>query len=151
MKKSDRMQPVAQVTEQRKEKAAKALGESNRAVTEQEKRLADLLAYRTEYAEYSRQKGSEGISSSRFQELQRFLANIDKAIKQQQQAVEMSHQHRLQKQQGWQQAHNKNRAMGTVIDRYREQERQQESKREQKQLDEFAQRGSQHGEKEGDR
>lgn len=135
------MKPVAEVTAKRKEAAAQALGESNRAVSEQEKRLADLIAYRDEYSRYCQQKGNEGITASRFQELQRFMANLEQAIKQQRQVVESSRQNRVQKQRGWQQAHNKNRAMDTVIDRYRDQERQQENKQEQKQLDEHAQRG----------
>lgn len=139
-KKSQRMEPVAQVTARRKEDAAKALGESNQAVAEQEKRLADLRHYRDEYARYCQQKGGEGISSARFQELQLFMANLDAAIKQQQQAVEVAKQEQLRRQKGWQSAHNRNRAMDKVIDRYRDQERQEEDKREQKQLDEHAQR-----------
>lgn len=140
MKKSERMKPVAKVTESREKMAAKALGESNRELQQHEQRLSELQKYREEYLGYCQERGSDGISAAKFQELQRFLLNLNKAVEQQQQLVEFTQQSLAMKKSSWQQARSRTRAMDTVIDRYRRQEQQSEQKREQKEQDEIGSR-----------
>ncbi len=140
MKKSERMKPVVKVTASKENEAARALGQSNRELQEQEQRLSELEKYRDEYTRYCQQKGSDGISAARFIELQRFLNNLNRAVEQQKQLVEMTQQACAVKKNQWQQARSRTRAMDTVVDRYRQQERRQAERREQKEVDEAGQR-----------
>ncbi|MFU8837547.1 MAG: flagellar export protein FliJ [Thiohalomonadaceae bacterium] len=140
MKKSTRFKPIQQLTESRKQDAAKALGMSNQRVSEQEQRLRELQQYRIEYQRHYQQRGQAGISVAKLLELQRFLLNLDRAIAQQQRAVEMVQQEREHKRSLWQQAHGKNLAMDKVVERYRSDEDYLASRREQKENDEMAQR-----------
>jgi flagellar FliJ protein len=139
-KKSDRFKPVQRLSRSREQDAAKALGESNRAVSEQEQRLAELEQYREEYARYYEQRGREGISGAKLQELQRFLHNLNKAIEQQQQLVAMARQQSELSLNKWQQARGRSKAMDTVADRYRQAEEHDRARQEQKETDEHAQR-----------
>jgi flagellar FliJ protein len=140
MKKSERMKPVARVTETREKEAARALGDTNRELQQHEQRLSELQNYRDEYLRYCQEKGSDGISAAKFQELQRFLVNLNKAVEQQRQLVDFTQQTLAMKKNSWQNAHSRTRAMDTVIDRYRKQEQQSEQKREQREQDEIGSR-----------
>lgn len=140
MKKSDRLQPVQRLSESREQDAAKALGDSNRAVSEQEQRLADLESYREEYARYYQQRGEAGVTAAKLMELQRFLHNLNKAIEQQQQVVAMAREHSEQSKQQWNTARGKRQALGKVAERYREEEQRNAARQEQKENDEHAQR-----------
>jgi flagellar FliJ protein len=139
MTKSRRLKPVQQLSESREQDAARALGSSNQAVQEQERRLAELEQYRDEYYKYVQEKGAAGVMASKLLELQRFLNNLNQAIEQQRQMVELARQEREQKKHSWQQAHGKSQAMNKVVDRYRQEEQFTRNKREQKEIDEHAQ------------
>lgn len=140
MKKSDRLQPVQRLSECREQDAAKALGDSNRAVSEQEQRLADLENYREEYARYYQQRGEAGVTAAKLMELQRFLHNLNKAIEQQQQVVAMARRHSEQSKQQWNSARGRRQALGKVAERYRQEEQHSAARQEQKENDEYAQR-----------
>lgn len=141
MKKSERFKPIKQLTEAREQQAAKALGHSNQFLGEQEQRLQDLKQYHQEYLHYYQQRGQQGVSSAKLQELQLFLHNLKQAIVQQQRMVEMAQKECVQKRLLWQQAHGKSVAMDKVVTRYRNDEDTLADKREQKESDELAQRG----------
>jgi flagellar FliJ protein len=140
MKKSTRLKPIQQLSELRKQDAAKALGMSNQRVSEQEQRLSELQHYRLEYQRHYQERGQTGISVSKLLDLQRFLHNLDQAIVQQQRALEQHRLDRDHKRSLWQAAHGKNLAMEKVVERYRHDEDHQASRREQKDNDEMAQR-----------
>jgi flagellar FliJ protein len=139
MKKSDRLKPVQRLSESREQNAARALGESNQAVEAQEQRLSELEEYRSEYYKYVQERGANGVTAGKLQDLQRFLNNLNMAIEQQKQVVEMARQEREQMKGLWQQAHGKHQALSNVVERYREDERLEDGKREQKDIDEHAQ------------
>lgn len=139
MKKSDRLTPVQRLSESREQTAAKALGKSNQAVQAQEQRLSELEQYRSEYYQYVQERGAAGVTAGKLQDLQRFLNNLNLAIEQQKQVVEMARREQEQMKVHWQQAHGKHQALSNVVDRYREDERLEDGKREQKEIDEHAQ------------
>lgn len=141
MKKSERFQPIKQLTEARKLEAAKALGRSNQRLEEQEQRLRDLQQYQQEYALYYQQCGQSGLSVVKLQDLQRFMHNLKQAVEQQQQLVEMMRRECDHKRKQLQQAHGKSMAMGKVIERFRSDEDYQAGRKEQKENDEMALRG----------
>jgi flagellar export protein FliJ len=141
MTRSKRMQPVVRVAEMREQAAAKELGNAQRYLQEQEDRLSELQGYQAEYARNFHTLGSKGISAARFQELQRFMASLNQAIEQQQQAVQNAVRACAQKKQLWQQAHGKSKSLDKVVEHYCEQEQYEQGQREQKAADEMAQHG----------
>ena len=145
MKRSERLKPIKQLTEARELQAAKALGNSNRQLEEQETRLQELQQYQQEYLKYFQQRGQSGVTAAKLQELQHFLHTLKQAITQQQQMVENVRRECEQKRHQWQQAHGKTVAMDKVVARYRSDEELLADKREQKESDEFAQRGKRDG------
>lgn len=141
MTRSKRMQPVLRIAEMREQAAVKELGNAQRYLKEQEDRLAELQGYQAEYARNFQDLGSKGISAARFQELQRFMANLTQAIEQQQQMVHNAARACVQKKQLWQQAYGKSKSLDKVVERYSEQELYEQGQREQKAADEMAQHG----------
>jgi flagellar FliJ protein len=108
-------------------------------VEAQEQRLSELEQYRNEYYKYVQERGAAGVTAGKLLDLQRFLNNLNLAIEQQKQVVEMARSEREQMKASWQQAHGKHKALNNVVDRYREDERVADGKREQKEIDEHAQ------------
>ncbi len=141
MTRSKRMQPVLRVAEMREQAAAKELGNAQRFLQEQEERLAELRLYHAEYVRDMHSQGSSGISSARFQELQRFMASLNQAIEQQQQMVHSAARACEHKRQLWQSAYRKSRSLDKVVERYSEQELYEQGQRDQKEADEMAQHG----------
>ncbi len=147
MTKSERLKPVQRINESREKDAAKALGHSVQSLQQQEQRLAELQQYREEYDRQIQELGANGVVASRLQQMQSFLHNLNLAIKQQQQIVEVARREREQKRHSWQQAHDKTQVMDKVIERYQADEQYQANKREQKENDEHALNNSLHNKK----
>lgn len=140
MNKSKRMKPVKRIADSKERDAAKALGESQRVMREQEDRLAQLKAYREEYRAQVQRTGSAGVSAGRLQELHRFMNRLDEAIAEQEKCLQMAEQACEERRRGWFDARGRSRVLDKVVARYQEEERADAAKHEQKELDEFAQR-----------
>jgi flagellar FliJ protein len=145
MDKSKRMAPVVQVTESREEKAAREFGECQRQLTEQQNQLVQLKSYHLEYQRQLEVRGRAGMVVAQLLETQRFLAQLDKAIAQQQQLVE--HTMRLcgQKRAVWLRARTRSEAVNKVVERMLGEEQRHAEKREQKESDDLAQRKRREG------
>lgn len=107
------------------------LAEHQQRVAKAEQQLAELERYRQEYADTS-----GGVSVSALLNRRQFVERIDQVISQQ--VVEVARLNRqLDQARGlWRDAHARERALGSVIDTYREQERKSEERREQSEIDE---------------
>lgn len=141
MSRSKRLQPVQRLTQAREKDAARALGNSRQQLQQLQQQLAELERYREEYRKHYQQSGNAGFSAQKLQQLQLFLANIDQAIAQQQQAIANAEKLCEQQKASWFRARGKTQALDKVVERYQEDERQQQNRREQKENDEYAQRG----------
>ncbi len=137
---SDRLKPVHEVAEKREQSAARLFGEARRILKDQESRLDQLLMFREEYRERFDADLRGGMSASRLQEYQVFMAKLDQAIKQQQGAVELSRRESQLKKRHWQKKHVRTQAIGKAIDRFRKEELNQQERIEQKENDEYAMR-----------
>lgn len=140
MSRSKRLQPVQRITERREKEAARVLGEYQQQLQQLQQQLLELERYREEYRGHYQQSGRAGITAQRLLQLQQFLANIDQAIEQQQQAISHAELQCEEKKQLWFQARGRTQALEKVAERYSDDERQQQNRREQKENDEFAQR-----------
>lgn len=130
------LQAAAQVAQSREQAAAKALGESQQRLTEQQNRLQQLLMFRSEYANQFQNEGSSGISARRYQDYSAFLTNMDHGIVQLQQQLAWMQQELQRKRLTWFQSRAKTRALDEVIERDRKTQLWEEDRREQRDNDE---------------
>ncbi len=142
MKKSSRMQPVVKVAEGREQQAARHLGESQAALTQDQQRLDELKEYRRDYEQRFLASGALGMGAARMEDYRKFLHNLGRAIEQQVQMVERSAALVEQQRQRWFVTRGKAQALDNVVSRYQAEEQRDADRREQLEQDEHAMRGS---------
>ncbi|WP_421621700.1 flagellar export protein FliJ [Alkalilimnicola ehrlichii] len=139
MNRSARLQPVQRLAGDKADEAGQRLAEARQDLDSQRQQLRQLLTFRQEYAEQL-QGQSGGINAARLRDYNAFISRIDQAIQQQHQVVAQA-KHRVNAQrQDWLEAYSHSRAVGRVVDRFRDEERREQERREQLQLDELARR-----------
>lgn len=130
------MQPVVRVAEDRERSAARALGEAQRRIAENEAKLAELVAYREQYSQDFDSAGGVGLGARRVHEYRVFFARLGAAISQQAEIVEKLRQDCENKRRHWLEIRTRAQALDKVTERYRRGERKLEERREQLDLDE---------------
>ncbi len=141
MSPSKRFQPVQRIAVSREQKAARALGESRKALQEQERRLEELRTYHREYLERFQGASASGISAAQLHEYRAFLAKLEQAIREQERQLEQSRQQCSGRKAEWQETHQRTQALGKVMERFHSEERRLQESRDQKELDDRNQRG----------
>ena len=136
---SKRFKPVHRVAESRENKAARALGESQRKMREHTGRLEELKQYHCEYLERFRNASREGLSVPQMQEYRAFLMKLETAIRDQEKVLQMSRRECTGKKDAWQEKHIRTQALGKAMDRFRKAENKVEVSREQQATDEHNQ------------
>ena len=139
MKRSTRMEPVAEVAGHREQQEAQRLGGCQRQLDEEENKLRQLIAYREEYA--GRLNGQQGMDAVLLRDFRVFLERLNQAIDQQRQRVEQARQACERQRLQWLASRSRAQALDKVTARYRAQERREEERAEQAELDDRAQRG----------
>lgn len=135
-----RLTPVLDIALDEERKAAGMLGDCQRQLDDAQARLRDLEFYCQEYQKGWTQRGQQGVGRDWLLNYQRFLAQMQTAIDQQQQTV-VWHQQSLGKaREGWRQRYQRLEAMRKLIERYQQEARLRADKQEQKLLDELSQR-----------
>ena len=138
---SKRFKPVQRVAESQEHKAAKAFGQSQRLMQDQEVRLEELKQYHKEYMQRFQETSKMGMSAVQLHEYRAFLAKLETAIKAQEQIVLASQQNRTNHMENWQQKHMRSQVLDKVVARYASEDRKSSEAREQKETDEHSQRG----------
>lgn len=128
---SDRLQPAVEQAQRREKDALQRLADQQQKLAHAEQQLEELKRYRREYS-----LGDGGLTVSALLNRQQFVDRIDQAIVQQAKLVE-----RLQRQlegarERWLQAHARENALDSVVERLRKQENQREQRLEQAEVDE---------------
>jgi flagellar FliJ protein len=136
MKRSQRLSPVVDIAHRKTDEALKLLGESNALWQREQQQLTDLENYKQEYLDKLRQGGTLSMTARKVLEFRGFLEQLDNAIRAQQQQVNASLQRLTLHQKQWQQAHSKEQAMQSLVNRYVQDELQVELKQEQNDTDE---------------
>ena len=139
MSPSKRFQPVHRVAESRENKAARALGESQRKMREHTSRLEELKQYHREYMERFKSASREGLTASQMQEYRAFLGKLETAIREQEKVLQTSHRECTGKKDAWQEKHVRTQALGKAMDRFRKAENKAMDSREQQATDEHSQ------------
>ncbi|MDH5786208.1 MAG: flagellar export protein FliJ [Chromatiales bacterium] len=138
MNRSSKLQPVQRVNDTREQEAARAFGSARHYLEQLEHQYDELQNYREEYRHHFLHSGRLGMRGKQVQQQQLFLANLDRAIEQQREAISQAKSECERRQQRWFAAKGRSRALDRVVERYREEELVLENRREQKDTDELA-------------
>lgn len=138
---SQRLQRVTDVAEQRTDAAADVLAQRTRGLDAAQKQLRELQQFRREYALPA--PGGAGVSVAELLNRQRFVARIDLAIAQQQREIEEWSRRLEDARAGWLASHHRSAALDTVTQRCLSAEQASDERAEQATLDERAQQRKQ--------
>jgi flagellar FliJ protein len=140
VKRSERLAMVKKVVDDFERRKAEVLAAAERRVSDNEKKLADLEAYRDGYVRDFTVRARAGIGGAAARDYQVFLTRLDDALKQQAQAVTTTRAQRDSERQNWQDAAQRAEAVGQTVERWRGEERYALDRREQHESDERSQR-----------
>lgn len=134
MTRSQRLDPLLRVTQQRQDAVAKQLAERDKALNEQQQRL-DLLK---QYADsYSPAPAGSTLAPAMLANHVAFRAKLDVALQQQAQAVDVSRQNREIERARLLLASRDNKVLEQLAASYRSEEQRVASQREQRELDDL--------------
>ena len=128
---SERLQPVVDQAQRRQKDALQRLAEQQQKLAHAEQQLAELKRYRADYG-----VSGGGLTVSALLNRQQFVERVDQAIVQQARLIERLERQVQAARERWLQAHARENALGTVVDRLRNQEEQREQRLEQAEVDE---------------
>jgi flagellar protein FliJ len=128
---SDRLKPAVEQAQRRKKDAMQRLAEHQQKLTHAEEQWEELKRYRRDY-----NIGTGGLSVSALVNRQQFVERIDQAIVQQGKLVERLRRHLNTVRERWLNAHARQSALDSVVERLRKQEDQREQRLEQAEVDE---------------
>jgi len=143
MTRSERMAPVQRVFSEAERDRARELGDAQRRLADAEGRLAELRAYLDDYQGAFRKRAEDGTSIRALRDFQAFLARLEEALRQQEQAVASAREQAAGSRRTWQGAARQVQAVDSVVGRWQSAEARAGERREQKESDERAQRTTQ--------
>lgn len=129
---------VAHVTRERELAAARDLGEKRRHLAEEESRLRELREHRQRYHRDLQAAGSRGLGVRQLHEYRLFLARLDQAIVQQEQALNRCFQAYQQCQAAWKERRKEVKAIGKLVTRRATEANHRQNRREQAENDDRA-------------
>ena len=136
MNRSRQFKPVVDHAQQLEKEAAQALGEANRQVSAAVAQLAQLRGYRQEYLDHYRAMGEQGgVDPGRLRDYQAFLAKLNNAMAQQNEAIDAAKQQREEVRRFWLAKRGRSKALDGVLKRYIEEEAYAETRKEQREID----------------
>ncbi|MFT6431349.1 MAG: flagellar FliJ protein [Halopseudomonas sp.] len=137
---AQRLAPVLDMALEEERKAAGRLGEAQQQLDSAQARLQDLEFYCNEYQNGWVQRGQQGVGRDWLINYQRFLAQMQTAIEQQQQTVIWNGQSLEKAREHWRQRYQRLEGLRKLVERYHEEARFRADRQEQKLLDELSQR-----------
>lgn len=140
MLRSQRLQVVLKLEEQKEHTALEKMAEAQKAHEAQHQQIENLQRYQQEYRDQIRSSQHGVVPVSRLQAWQAFIAQLDQVIVQQQTVLEQARRRLDARREEWQRAWERRRGMEKYIDTCRRQEQQEMDAREQKLADEAANR-----------
>jgi len=137
MNRTKKLEPVVKHVDNHEQTALQAVAFSQQQLQMQQQRLQQLIDYKADYQ--ARQFSStDALGAVQFQEFNRFMAQLDESIKQQQQIIEMAVREVEIKQNTWKDKRARSEAMHKVVDKIKADEQSEAQQKEQKIMDEFA-------------
>jgi flagellar protein FliJ len=127
---------VQNVVDDQERRRAEALALSERKVAEGEAKLAELQGYHESYARSFAVRAEAGIDGIMARDYQAFLARLEEAVRQQNQALVRVRAQRDGERQNWQGAAQRAEAVGHMVKRFQTEEELVVERREQQESDE---------------
>jgi flagellar protein FliJ len=140
MKRAKRLEPVQQIVDDVQRRLALSVAAFEKRVLEGEAKLLELQRYKGEYEQQFSQRAGRGIGATDLRDYQAFLSRLTEAIRQQQALVARAHAEHQAERVKWQQALQRSKALGHVVERWQTEERHMNDRRDQRESDERAQR-----------
>lgn len=128
---SDRLQPAVDQAQRRQKDALQRLADHQQKLAHAEQQWEELKRYRQDYS-----LSAGGLTVSALLNRQQFVERIDQAIVQQGRLVERLQRQAEAARERWLQAHARENALDSVVERFRNQEQQREQRLEQSEIDE---------------
>jgi flagellar FliJ protein len=140
MKRADRLEPVQKIIDETERRLAEHFAAAERLVTACEQKLNELSGYRDDYTQGFAQRAGAGMGARELLDYQAFMMRLNEAITQQAQIVARAKVDRDAQRKRWQEAAQRSKALGHVIENWALEERRSVDKREQRDSDERGQR-----------
>jgi flagellar FliJ protein len=139
MIKSKRFEPIHEIAASSANDLSGAMAEAGRKVTELERQLEQLVAYRDEYVRNSTQ--SDGaMDAVKLQNYRSFLDRLGDALNQQQKTLENARKEFERRRALWSEKRIEAESLNRVVDRFRREEQSAADRREQREGDDAAMR-----------
>ena len=141
MSKSRRITMVAELAARNERRAARSVAESRRELAQRESRLNELEGYREDYARQLQDGVRQGtIGAQHLKRYDSFLRRLSEGVAHAETRVGDAVRDTAHQAQIWRERLSRSRALGKVLERYRDAERKTEQRRSQRQLDDRAAR-----------
>ncbi|MFC4656902.1 flagellar export protein FliJ [Rheinheimera marina] len=125
--------------QQEKEDKLRALYQGAQAnYQNMQQKFDGLAAYRTDYLQQTQQRGQHGMASRQFNQYLNFISKLDKALSQQQQAVQQAKAAAEQRMRQYLEMQKKRKALELLIEKEQLTQQAKAARQEQKLLDEIA-------------
>lgn len=137
MKRSERLQIIEKLAQQREDQAARALAQLRTQLDSEKAQLEELDSYRTEYQAYLQRQGSEGLSILQWRRTQGFIDQLTLVMRQQEAVIGRFHEQEAQLLQHWQRLYQRRKSLAQLVERVSLEEFVAADRAEQKAIDEL--------------
>jgi flagellar protein FliJ len=139
MMKSKRFEPIQEIASSSAKDLSRVMAEAGRKVTELERQLEQLQAYRDEYVRNSTQANGT-MDAVKLQNYRSFLARLGDALSQHQKSLENARREFEKRRAQWSEKRVEAESLNRVVDRFRKEEQNDADRREQREGDDAAMR-----------
>ncbi len=140
MKRADRLEPVQKIVDDTERRLAKHYAAAERLLKSSEKKLQELTGYRDDYTTGFARRAGSGMGARELVDYQAFMARLNEAIRQQSLVVQRAHADCDVQRKRWQEAAQRAKALGHVMQTWQQEELRAADRRDQRESDERAQR-----------
>lgn len=137
IKRSQRFKPIHNLAQQSEDVAAQTLGKMQRELSKHHEKLSELMKYYQDYQERFKQQATKGMSIIQVQSYQKFISQLDIAIKQQKEHIGRVSEACNSSRAEWTVERQKTQVLEKVMNRYEKKELQASNRQEQRRNDEF--------------
>jgi flagellar FliJ protein len=139
MMKSKRFEPIREIASTSAKDLSRIMGEAGRKVTELERQLEQLQAYRDEYVRNSTQANG-AMDAVKLQNYRSFLDRLGEALNQHHKSLDNARKDFEKRRTQWSEKRIEAESLNRVVDRFRKEEQHAADRREQREGDDAAMR-----------
>jgi flagellar FliJ protein len=140
MMKSKRFEPIHEIASTSAKDLSRIMAEAGRKVSELERQLEQLQAYRDEYVRNSTAQGAGAMDAVKLQNYRSFLDRLGEALNQQQKSLDIARKEFDKRRVQWSEKRIEAESLNRVVDRFRKEEQSAADRREQREGDDAAMR-----------